>query len=279
MSVSHAPAPLDVAEIQAKVNADGIAPLPGAFAPEWAERLHEECLRLHEAASSYESGRVARGRNRWYFAVHPEQLSGITDLLTHPWFAEICETMLGPGYQVAETAFDVSFPGSRYQPWHRDFRRHVGMRPDGSICALAFNIPTVDVVDEMGPFEMVVGTQNDEIETDDGMFPPPEQQERYEADERRRLMKPKRGGMSVRTPLAIHRGTPNVSEWDRPVMVATVYAGDVDLLAGHDVLAATREFHERLPPRARDHLHCEVVERLERIDQGHDIEGLVMGDE
>lgn len=62
-------------------------------------------------------------------------------------------------------------------------------------------------------------------------------------------------------------------------MVATVYAGDVDLLEGHDVLAATRAFHDALPAQAREHLHCEVVERLERIDQGHDIEGLVMGEE
>ncbi len=85
--------------------------------------------------------------------------------------------------------------------------------------------------------------------------------------------------MAVRTPLAIHRGTPNVSEHTRPVIVATVYAGDVDLLEGHDVLSVTRAFHAALPTQAREHLHCEVVERLSPIDQGHDIEGLVMGEE
>lgn len=271
--------PLDVPEVQEKLRTDGISGLPGAFAPEWADRLHEECLRLHDAASTYERGRISRGRNRWYFAVHPEQLSGIVDLLTHPWLTQISEAVLGPGYQVAEVAFDVSFPGSKFQPWHRDFRKHVGMRPDGTLSALAFNLPTVDVVDEMGPFEIVVGTQNDEIPTDNGMFPDPAGQERYEGDARRKLMRPRRGGMSVRTPLAVHRGTPNRSEHTRPVMVATVYAGDVDLLSGHDVLAATREFFDGLPPQARDHLHCEVVDELPRIDQGHDIEGLVMGEE
>ncbi len=271
--------PLDVAEVQERLRTDGIAGLPGAFAPGWADRLHEECLRLHDAASAYERGRISRGRNRWYFAVHPEQLSGIVDLLTHPWLTEISEAMLGPGYQVAEIAFDVSFPGSKFQPWHRDFRKHVGMRPDGTLSALAFNLPTLDVVDEMGPFEIVRGTQHDEIPTDNGMFPDAGGQERYEGDARRTLMKPRRGGMSVRTPLAVHRGTPNRSEHTRPVMVATVYAGDVDLLAGHDVLAATRAFYDGLPAQARDHLHCEVVDALARIDQGHDIEGLVMGEE
>ncbi len=271
--------PLDVDEVRSALRTDGIHSLPGAFPPEWADRLHEECLALHEAASTYERGRISRGRNRWYFAVHPEQLSGIVDLLTHPWLTAISEAMLGPDYQVAEVAFDVSFPGSKFQPWHRDFRKHVGMREDGSLSALAFNLPTVDVVDEMGPFEIVPGTQADEIPTDNGMFPDTAGQERYERDARRRLMKPRRGGMSVRTPLAVHRGTPNRSEHTRPVMVATVYAGDVDLLAGHDVLVATRAFYDALPAQARDHLHCEVVDALPRIDQGHDIEGLVMGEE
>ena len=277
--MTHQPQPLDLQEVRDTLYADGIYGLPGAFAPEWADRLHEECLALHEAASAYESGRISRGRNRWYFAVHPEQLSRIVDLLIHPYLTSISEALLGPDYQVAEVAFDVSLPGSKFQPWHRDFRKHVGMREDGTLTALAFNLPTVDVAEEMGPFEMVLGTQNDEIAVDNGMFPDDDAQARYEADPRRRKMKPKRGGMSVRTPLAIHRGTPNVSEHSRPVMVATVYADDVDLLEGHDVLAATRPFFEGLPAQARDHLHCEVVDRLERIDQGHDIEGLVMGEE
>lgn len=277
--MTHQPAPLDLEQVRSTLYADGIHGLPGSFAPEWADRLHQECLDLHEAASAYESGRISRGRNRWYFAVHPEQLSGIVDLLAHPYLTSISEALLGSDYQVAEVAFDVSFSGSKFQPWHRDFRKHVGMRDDGSLCALAFNLPTVDVVEEMGPFEMVLGTQNDEIAVDNGMFPAAEQQARYEADPRRKKAKPKRGDMSVRTPLAVHRGTPNVSEFTRPVMVATVYAGDVDLLKGHDVLAATRPFYDALPAQVREHMHCKVVEQLERIDQGHDIEGLVMGEE
>ncbi len=272
-------APLDLDAVRDTLYAEGIFGMPGAFSPEWGAQLHEDCMALHEEASAYESGRINRGRNRWYFAVHPEQITGIADILTHPWLTSVCEELLGPDYLVAETAFDVSFPDSKYQPWHRDFRKHVGMREDGSLSALAFNLPTVDVVDEMGPFEIVKGTQNDDIPTDNEMFPDEDGQARYEADPRRTLMRPKRGGMSVRTPLAIHRGTPNRSDKVRPVMVVTVYAGDVDLLHGHDVLAGTRSFLDGLPAHARDHLHCEVVDRLERIEQGHDIEGLVMGEQ
>ena len=272
-------APLDLAGVHDRLYTDGICPLPGAFAPEFADRLHADCLRLHQIAASYPQGRIARGRNRWYFAVHPEQISGIVDILAHPWLREICTAELGADYQIAETAFDISLPGSRFQPPHRDFRQAVGMRADGTLTAMAFNIPTVDVTPERGPLEMMLGTQNDVIDTDNGMFPDGLQKEHYENHPRRTLMKPVRGGMSVRTPLALHRGTPNQDDTARPVMVVTVYAGDVDLLAGHDVLAATEHFHRTLPPEVRDHLHCEVVPDLPRLEQKHDIEGLVMGDE
>jgi hypothetical protein len=272
-------AAVDVADVHARLYADGICPLPRAFPPEFADQLHESCLRLHDRAASYPQGRISRGRNRWYFAVHPEEIAGIADILAHPWLRDICTAELGPDYQVAETAFDISLPGSRYQPPHRDFRQAIGMRSDGNLTALAFNIPTVDVTPERGPLEVMLGTQNDVIDTDNGMFPEGEQKAFYENHPRLTPMHPVRGGMSVRTPLALHRGTPNVSDTPRPVMVVTVYAGDVDLLAGHDVLAATEGFHRSLPPAVRDHLHCEVVPELPRLEQKHDIEGLVMGDE
>lgn len=210
-AVTHQPPPLDIDDVRAAIHADGIAALPEAFAPEWAERLHEECMALHEAASAYESGRIGRGRNRWYFAVHPEQLSGIVDLLTHPYLTSISEALLGPDYEVAEVAFDVSFPGSKFQPWHRDFRgTSAGARTAARARWPSTCRPSTSST-RWGRSRWC-GTHGDEIAVDNGMFPDPEAQARYEADPRRRKMKPRRGGMSVRTPLALHRGTPNRSE-------------------------------------------------------------------
>ncbi|HSH31097.1 MAG TPA: phytanoyl-CoA dioxygenase family protein, partial [Candidatus Saccharimonadales bacterium] len=209
--------PLVVAGVKDALYADGICGLSGAFAPEFVGRLHDQCLLLHDEASSYEGGRVNRGRNRWYFGVHPQQLSGIVELLSHPWLVAICREVLGPDYQIAEVAFDISWPGSAYQPWHRDFRREIGMDPEGRLTALAFNLPTVGVTDEMGPLEVIHGTHTDTIASDvDGMFPDQAGQARYEQDSRRTPKKPQRGDMSVRTPLAIHRGTPNLSPMVRP---------------------------------------------------------------
>jgi hypothetical protein len=277
-------ADLDLERVERELYTDGITAMRGAHPPELVERLHEECMRLYEEASTYPGGRVRRGPQRWYYAVHPERLSMVVDLLSHPWLVQTCTHVLGPDYRIREVAFDVSFPGSRHQPWHRDFRRPVGMTTgeDGRprITALAFNLPTVDVREELGPLEVVHGTQWDQIPTDDGMFPSKgEGQEHYEADGRRALKSPKRGDMSARTPLMLHRGTPNVSQSEeRPVMVITVYAADAEeVLHGHTVLAVTQGFHDSLPPVVRDHLDCEVVEELRPIVNTHDIEGLNMG--
>jgi len=277
-------ADVDLDRVEEELYTEGITAFRGAHPPELVERLHEECMQAYEEASRYQGGRVRRGPQRWYYAVHPERLSMVVDLLSHPWLVQTCTRVLGPDYRIREVAFDVSFPGSAHQPWHRDFRRAVGMTtgPDGRprITALAFNLPTVDVEEELGPLEVVHGTQYDDIPTDDGMFPAKgEGQQRYEDDDRRALKRPRRGDMSARTPLMLHRGTPNVSaEQERPVMVITVYAADAEeVLHGHTVLAVTQGFADSLPPVVRDHLDCEVVDRLEPIVNTHDIEGLNMG--
>ncbi len=277
-------ADLDLDRVEEELYTHGITGMPGTHPPELIERLHEECMRLYEEASEYQGGRVRRGPQRWYYAVHPETLSMVVDLLSHPWLVQTCTKVLGADYRIREVAFDVSFPGSTHQPWHRDFRRPVGMTTgaDGRprLTAIAFNLPTVDVEPELGPLEVVPGTQWDEIHTDDGMFPAKGAgQQQYEDDPRRVLKRPRRGDMSARTPLMLHRGTPNVSaDQERPVMVITVYAADAEeVLDGHTVLAVTQAFHDGMPPVVRDHLDCEVVDVLEPIVNTHDIEGLNMG--
>lgn len=70
-------------------------------------------------------GRVPRGPGeeprRYYFAVHPERLSGFVDLLTHPVLDAVCRNVLGDDYQFVEVGFDVALPGAVTQPLHRDF--------------------------------------------------------------------------------------------------------------------------------------------------------------
>jgi len=275
---------LDLDQVVTTLYDDGICGMPGAFSEEFVHRANRECVEHAAYAYSYKGGTANRGRNRRYFAFHPEDTSLAVEILTHPWFVGVCERVLGPEYQIAEYACDVSWPGSLHQKWHRDFPTDIGMDPSGNLIALAFNIPTVATTDVNGPLELIHGTHRDAIDTEDGMFPDEAGQASYESHPGRTLKYAKVGSMSVRSPLAIHRGTPNryagpaMHRGARPVMVVTVYAGGVDLLEGHTALNVSADYHDRLPAVVRDHLHCEVVDQLEPIVQKHTIEGLMMGD-
>ena len=103
---------LDLDRVARELYTQGITGMPAAFPRELIERLHVECMRLYDEASAYQGGRVRRGPQRWYYAVHPEALSMVVDLLSHPWLVQTCTKVLGSDYRIREVAFDVSFPGS-----------------------------------------------------------------------------------------------------------------------------------------------------------------------
>jgi hypothetical protein len=128
----------------------------------------------------------------------------------------------------------------------------------------------------MGPFEIAPGTQwDDPTEFEHGMFPPKHLYERYEARAQRKL--PQMGDISARSALTIHRGTANVSDFSRPVLVLGVDAPDARNAERHD-LQFTRPYYETLPDALKQHLTCRVVDALEPIVQAHTIEGLMMGE-
>ena len=257
---------------------EGIAGLPRAFPPAWAEDLQADFETAFEAARSFPGGTVGRGPNRFYFAVHPEQVRRFADLAALPSFVSVCEKVLGPDYQIIELGFDVPLAGAVDQPWHRDFPTPPATRDDRVLTSLAFNVTTVDVTPQMAPFEIAPGTQWDDGDTfDHGMFPGPDATERYDRLGERRH--PRRGDMSVRTGLTVHRGTANLSDRARAVLIVGVVTAELAAHPDTDVhrITVTRDFHDQLPAVVRDHLRCTVVDELRPIVQQHDIEGLVMG--
>jgi hypothetical protein len=254
---------------------DGITARKGAFSREWVVALREDVEAAFEEARSREGGAVGRGPERWYVEVHPEQIRGFLDLVDHEWVRGVCEAVLGPDYEIVEIGFDIPFPGAQDQPWHRDFPMPDETRNERKLTSLAFNITTVDTIDEMGPFEIAPGTQWDDSPTfDHGMFPPKDEYGRYEGLAQRKY--PQMGDISVRSALTIHRGTKNRSQLSRPVVVLGVDAPGAGNAEHHD-LAMTHGYAEALPERVRKHLKCPVVDELTPITQKHTIEGLVMG--
>lgn len=267
---------IDTAPIVEALYSDGITALQGAFDVGWVDRLREDVDAAFEDAVNRPGGAVGRGPKRWYVEVHPEQLRGFVDLVTHPWVVATCEAVLGPGYEVVEVGFDTPFPGAVNQPWHRDFPMPEETRRDRRLTSLAFNMTLVDTTEDMGPFEIAPGTQwDDSPDFEHGMFPPRDHYPRYEDLAVRKL--PQRGDISARSALTIHRGTTNHSDRYRPVLVLGVDAPGAGNAEHHD-LAVTTGYWAALPEQVRAHLHCPVVDELTPIVQKHTIEGLVMGD-
>lgn len=264
---------LDVARIMGGIYGDGIIACKGAFERAWVEQLGADIATLFAEARAKPGGALERGPNRYYVEIHPERLRGFLDVITHPWVTAVCRAVLGPDYRIVEVGFDVPGPGAMHQPWHRDFASPPETVVGRRLTSLAFNLTTVDVTEEMGPFEIAPGTQWDEF-AGDPMFPPPETWPRYEARRERKL--PRMGDISARSALTIHRGTANVSTVARPVLVVGADSPEATNAIKHD-LQLSRAFHDSLAPEVARHIHCRVVDELEPIHQAHTIEGLRMG--
>lgn len=256
---------------------DGVTAQKGAFSREWAQRMAEDIDAAFADARGREGGAVGRGPNRYYVEIHPEQLRGFVDLVTHPWVTSVCESVLGPDYEIVEVGFDIPFAGAMNQPWHRDFPSPRETLEDHRYTSLAFNLTAVDTEEDMGPFEIAQGTQYDASDENwkHEMFPPKELYGRYE--ERAVRKYPKMGDISARSALTIHRGTINHSEKPRPVLVLGMDAPGAGNAEHHD-MAVTKRYWETLPEQVRAHLRRPIVDELTPIVQKHQIEGLVMGE-
>jgi hypothetical protein len=255
---------------------DGITALRGAFSVAWADAMREDIDAAFAEARARPNGAVGRGPHRYYVEIHPEQMRGFVELVTHPWVTAVCEAVLGADYEIVELGFDVPLAGAVNQPWHRDFPMPEVTRTERRLNSLAFNLTGVDTEPDMGPFEIAPGTQFDE-EPDfgHGMFPPKSRYPRYEQLAVRKF--PQRGDISARSALTIHRGTRNFSDKPRPVLVLGVDAPGAGNGDKHD-MAVTEGYWAALPEQVKRHLHCPVVGELTPITQKHTIEGLVMGD-
>jgi len=266
----------DIATIMGGLYGDGIIGLKGAFERDWVEDLKQDLDVAYEAALKRPNGAVGRGPKRHYVEIHPEDIRGFLDLVSHPWVTAVSEAILGADYKIVEIGFDVPNPGAVDQPWHRDFPAPQETISGRRLNSLAFNLTAVDVYEDMGPFVIAPGTQWDlPLGFEHEMFPPKSYYPRYEERAQRKM--PKMGDISVRSALTIHRGTANRSDKARPVLVLGVDAPDAHNADRHD-LQLTKTYFETLPDEVKKHLTYRLVDQLEPIHQAHTIEGLMMGE-
>ncbi len=265
---------------------DGIISLKGAFSAQWADEMREDFEVLYDEAERRDlesrdgrgRGRVPRGpgddAKRYYLAVHPQRLRGFRDLVTHPLVDAVCRSVLGDDYQYVEIGFDVALPGAVKQPLHRDFPTPEETKATGRLSSLAINATCVDVTREMGPLEIAPGTHlDDSADFEQGMRVPSAMYGRYV--DRLESRMPKRGDVSIRTGLTVHRGTDNISSLPRPVMILGVMAAQYETFADHD-FTMTRDYYESLPAEVKQHLRrCELADELEPIEQDYVLDFLL----
>jgi len=284
-------ASVDFKQLSKDIYESGVASLPDILPVRWADELDEDVNRQFIEALKIDNGEgvAFRGWSRFYIELYPERLRGFVELVTTPQLVGLSREMLGESYEIVELGADIPLPGAPDQPPHRDFPMPETTRLHRQLTSLAFNASTVDVTPEMGPFNIALGTHFDDgSDFVKGMFPVGEKKEEYIKRMVPRLAK--RGSVSARSGLTLHRGTKNNGRI-RPVIILGVVSTEdrahsattVDLPSDYiaPTLQMSQEFYDSLNEELKEHLSCEIVADttadLPPLKTPHSIEGLVMG--
>ncbi len=262
------------ADIMRALYGDGILAHARAFPPAFADALGEDMLALFADAQQVPGGALARGPQRWYVEVSARACPRLRRH-RHPPVVRRRLSMpcSAPTTGSSRSASTFPFQAPRTSRGTATSPCRAQRATARRLNSLAFNLTAVDTMPAMGPFEIAPGTQWDDFAgCAKGMFPPRELWPRYIARAQAKL--PKRGDISARSALTIHRGTANRSDVPRPVFVVGVDAPDATNAAHHD-LQVTPAYLASLPPLVRDHLTCRVVDDLTPVIQHHRIDGLL----
>ena len=290
VSISTAPG-LDYEQLSKDVYEKGFTSLPNILPVQWADELDEDMAQQFLKALQIENGEgvAFRGWSRYYIELYPERLRGFVDLVTNPAIIGLSEEMLGDDYEIVELGADIPLPGAPEQPPHRDFPMPEPTSLHKRLTSLAFNASSVDVTPAMGPFNIVPGTH-----FDDGsdfvkeMFPIGAKKDEYNQRMEARLAK--RGSVSARSGLTLHKGSKNNGRIRQVLILGVVSREDrahsattQDLARDYIApsLKMSQEFYDSLDESVRKHLRCDIIAdiaaNLPPLKTPHSIEGLVMG--
>nr|MDQ3822834.1 phytanoyl-CoA dioxygenase family protein [Actinomycetota bacterium] len=208
---------------------------------------------LFEARAQTPEGLAPRGKARHYLTLPWVEPFADPDVFANPTVLGVLDRVLAQEYVLVQLGADVAEPGAEMQEIHRDYRPLFTDDVVTPLYALAVNFPLVEVTPENGPFEMARGTHA--LSRDEGLA-------RVESGElplEQFLAQP--GDVTIRTPLALHRGTPNVAEAPRP-MIVLGYA--MHWLHTPKVeLNVPRALYESWPEETRRLLRCNIVEDVD----------------
>ena len=249
---------LDLKVAELKIN--GFTTFEDLVAPKKIDRIREAFMPSLDRLKAREEGeinpeergavRTGKGRqqfvNRYTMHVPWEPPFSDPEIYAHPVVLAFRERYWdADDFHVTCYHSNNPYPGSEFQPWHRDIRLispHVGL----AVCPhFGVKFPLVDTSEENGSFEVMPGTQ---------YLADPELEKTYDEILRKgqfpgaHRLNLKKGTMWVQDPRALHRGTPNRSGHVRMEMVIC-YSRP---WFGTSTIEMSPEEHERLSKRGRE---------------------------
>jgi hypothetical protein len=250
--------PAEMDRLAADLNRDGICVLRGLFPRSKVEAWRRAFDTLFRERQGRPGGLAPRETARYYLTLPLIPPFADADVFAHPAILGVLDRVFAQEYVMVQLGADVPLRGSDYQETHRDYRPLFTDEIVTPLYALAVNFPLVDVTPDNGPFEMARGTH---------VLPRAEGLARIASGEI--PLEPfllRQGDVMIRTPLALHRGTPNRTDTPRPMVVMGyvmhwLHTPNVDL-------TFPRGYHESLPEPTRRRLRCQVVDELpaERVE-------------
>lgn len=233
---------------------DGICIIRGLLEPELVAEWARAFDGLFRERQGRPGGLAPREQSRYYLTLPWVPPFADPHVFANPHILGVLNRIFAQEYVMVQLGADVPVKGSDFQETHRDYRPLFSDDIVTPLYALAVNFPLVEVTEENGPLQMARGTHV--IPRDEGLA-------RIASGEiplQTFTMKP--GDVSIRTPLALHRGTPNRTDRPRPMVVMGyvmhwLHTPKVDL-------TVPRDFYNSLPEAQQKLLRCNVVDSLPR---------------
>ena len=235
-----------------ELNRDGATIIRGLFPTELIDEWHRAFMEIFDERRGRPGGLAPREANRYYLTLPWRPPFADQNVFANPVILGVLDRVFAQEYVMVQLGADVPLQGSEFQEMHRDYRKLFQDELNTPLYALAVNLPLVDVDEDNGPFHMARGTHL--LTKEDGLAKVESGEIPIES------VHAKRGDVMIRTPLQLHRGTPNKTDRARPMVVMGyamhwLYTPNVEL-------TISRAYYESLPERIRKMLRCNVVEEL-----------------
>ncbi len=242
----------DFARFAEDLNRDGICVIRNVFDRRLIEDWKAAFDRVVRARQNQSGGLAPRELNRYYLTLPWIAPFADPEVFANPVIMSVLDRVFLQEYRMVQLGVDFPMLGSTYQDLHRDFRPLFSDQIVTPLYALAVNFPLVEVTAENGPFQMARGTH---------VLPRDAALEKIAAGEieiESFYMQP--GDVMIRSPLAIHRGSPNSTDQSRPMVVMGyvmhwLHTPKVDLTLQQD-------YYDSLPEPLQELLRCAIVDRL-----------------